>query len=137
MDWVTAGQVISMVGGIGGFGSIIAFAAFYRVRIRKDKAEARLLEKQGDTESTKPLRDIIDELLEGKPEDKGEYTGNDTEPVVEDREAGTPGEGLTGTVGREGCLLNIFKKAGGVMPQVPTPQGGKCPAVEEYKQLTK
>ena len=75
MDWVTAGQVISMVGGIGGFGSIIAFAAFYRVRIRKDKAEARLLEKQGDTESTKPLRDIIDELLEGKPADKGEYTG--------------------------------------------------------------
>lgn len=138
MDWVTAGQVISMVGGIGGFGSIIAFAAFYRVRIRKDKAEARLLEKQGDTESTKPLRDIIDELLEENQRIK-ENTRETTQNLLArieklERQVKDLQEQLDG----RDILLNIFKKAGSLCHKCPhIPKGGKCPAVEEYKKLTK
>ena len=64
-----------------------------------------------------------------KPADKGEYPGNDTKPVVEDREAGTTGQGLTGTVGREGFSAEHLQEGGGVVPQVPAhPQGGQVPS---------
>ena len=78
-------------------------------------------------------------VVGGKSEDKGEYTGNDTESTVKDREAGTPGEGLTGTVGREGCTAEYLQEGGGVMPQVPThtQRGQRAQRWRNTKQLTK
>ena len=65
-------------------------------------------------------------VVGGKSADKGQHTGNDTESTVKDREAGTTGQGLTGTVGREGCTAEYLQEGGGVVPQVPThTQGGQ------------
>lgn len=61
-----------------------------------------------------------------KPTDKGEYTGNDTKPTGEDREAGEAGQGLAGAVGRTGYTVEHLQEGGVVVPQVPThPQGGQ------------
>ena len=91
-----------MVGGIGGFGSIIAFAAFYRVRIRKDKAEGQVAGKARRHRIYKAIEGYHRRVVGRKPTDKGQHTGNDTKPTGEDREAGEAGQGLAGAVGRDG-----------------------------------
>ena len=98
----------------------------------------RLLEKQGDTESTKPLRDIIDELLEENQRIK-DSTRETTQNLLArieklERQVKDLQEQLDG----RDVLLNIFKKAGACATSAHTyPKGASVPAVEEYKKLTK
>ena len=138
MDWVTAGQVISMVGGIGGVGSIIASAAFYRVRVRKMKAETLLLTRQGDSESTKPLTEIIEALRQENKRLAEKMEAN--ERLMNERVEKLESEvrELRKQNGLKDFLLSVYEKASKVCHSCPfIPMGGVCPAVSEYKSLTK
>ena len=120
---------------------------YYRLRSFLSREDTQ---GQGGSEvAGKARRHRIYQAVEGyhrrvvgrKSEDKGEHTGNDTESTVKDREAGTPGEGLTGTVGRAGFSAEYLQEGGGVMPQVPThTQGGQVPSgggIQTTDQMSK
>ena len=86
-----------------------------------------MLEKQGDTESTKPLRDIIDELLEENERIK-ENTRETTQNLLSrieklERQVRDLQEQLDG----RDVQLNIFKKAGALCHKCPhIPKGASA-----------
>lgn len=138
MDWGTLVQGINTVGGISGLIALVGFIAFYSVRIRKENAEARLKEKQGDSESIKPLMDIIEALkdenrrLAEKMEANERLMNERVEKLEEEVKELRKQNGL------KDFLLSVYEKASKICHKCPfIPAGGQCPAVTEYKLLTK
>jgi TolA-binding protein len=138
MDWGTLVQGINMVGGISGIIALAGFIAFYSARLRKENAEARLKEKQGDSESTRPLMDIIEALREENRRLAEKMEAN--ERLMNERVEKLEEEvkELRKQNGLKDFLLSVYEKASKLCHKCPfIPAGGQCPAVTEYKLLTK
>jgi|SRR5574344_834147 predicted nuclease with TOPRIM domain len=138
MDWDTLVQGINTVGGISGLIALVGFIAFYSVRIRKENAEARLKEKQGDSESIKPLMDIIEALKDENRRlaEKMEANERLMNERVEKLEAEV--KTLREQNGLKDFLIGVYEKASKMCHKCTfIPKGGQCPAVTEYKLLTK
>jgi predicted nucleic acid-binding Zn-ribbon protein len=127
MDWGTAGQAINTVGGIGGIIALLGFIGYYGVRKRKIKAEARLIERQGDSESISSLMEIIETL-------KGENARLSKRlDACEDKI-----EELEKRLKVKDWVISIYEKASKYCHKCGyLPEGTECPAVTEYKRLTK
>lgn len=138
MDWDTLVQGINTVGGISGLIALVGFIAFYSVRIRKENAEARLKERQGDTESIKPLMEIIEALREENRRLAEKMEAN--EKIMNERveKLETEVRELRKQNGLKDFLISVYEKAAKICHSCPfIPMGGVCPAVSEYKSLTK
>jgi regulator of replication initiation timing len=61
MNWTTLALVI---GSVGSASSLIAFFTFYRLNKRKKRAEARLIEQEGDLKSLEYFKETINQLVE-------------------------------------------------------------------------
>lgn len=138
MDWGTLVQGINTIGGIGGIIALVGFVAFYSVRVRRENAEARLKEKLGDSESTKPLMDIIEALqkenhrLAEKMEMESKAMNERVDKLEEEVKELRKQNGL------KDFLLSVYEKASKICHKCPfLPNGEQCPAVAEYKILTK
>ena len=118
MNWNTVAVVI---GSIGSIGSLIMFFTFYRINRRKGRAEARLIEREGDIKSLEYFQDTIDQLLQDNKELKAQV-----EQLQKDVNALKKGKSAVE------IELEVYKKAAKMIEKCSNKD---CPAYKEFHRL--
>lgn len=118
MNWTTIALVI---GSIGWIGPLIVFFAYFRLDKRKKRAEARLIEQEGDLKSLEYFTKTIEKLVEDNEELKKKVGAleKDVEAIKQGKTA----------VERE---LELYKQAA---KKIQECKGNNCPAHKEFKRL--
>ena len=118
MNWTTTALVI---GSIGWIGSLITFFTFYRLNKRKKRAEARLIEQEGDLKSLEYFKQTINQLVEDNKELK-----HRVEQLQKDVDILKRGKTAVE------IELDMYKKAAKKITQC---QDKECPAYKEFHRL--
>lgn len=119
MNW----DIVALVcGSIGGIGSLIIFFTYLKTEGRKKRAEARLLEAEGDIKSLDYFKETIDRLVADNIQLnlKIDRLQREVDLLVE---------------GRSDLLLQLerYKKAAKKMDDCPNKDN--CPMAAEYHRL--
>ena len=119
--------VALVIGLLGIVVSMATFFAFYRVEKRKRRAEARKLEIEGDLGSLEYFTNTINELKKDNEDIKKKF-----------KELKIRFEELEKKLGAKEWIISLYEKAGKYCHSCGfIPEGKKCPAIEEYENLTK
>ena len=118
MNWTTIAVVI---GSIGWIGPLIAFFTYYRLDKRKKRAEARLIEQEGDLKSLAYFRETINQLVLDNEDLK-----KNVKQLQED--VSTLKKGKTAVE----IELDLYKKAA---KKISECGNDKCPAYKEFHKL--
>ena len=118
MNWTTLALVIGSVGSVG---SLITFFTFYRLNKRKKRAEARLIEQEGDLKSLEYFKETINQLVQDNKDLKAQV-----EQLQKDVNALKKGKSAVE------IELEVYKKAAKMIEKCSNKD---CPAYKEFHRL--